>query len=296
MPDLLFVINAMRSLETLDDGNLHDQSVRPCLGKGKDMWMVWLEGNSEHLSLCCYFFKDGPQRICREGDGFVFCCDDFNDCKSSDDVLDRAEESLELALGAVALAGGEHFDIAITGCLIKVDENDNRCYIMKAAAGTGEMVGSVRLLSSGDRHVPSSYLLAAKRDRHLGLALQLWGGKQRTWPRLYRIAEEIQRAFSEEGKKMDMSTIFENNNLCNCNQGNDCRCEDQVRIFKHCANEPDIALADARHGTGSSKPMDQVTDSLHRCGGLMTHDEAVRFVQTALVRALQRKSENSKPK
>jgi hypothetical protein len=296
MPDLLFVINAMRSPETLDDGNLHDESVRSCLGKGKAMWMVWLEGNPEHLSLCCYFFEEGPQRICREGDGFVFCCDDFNDCKSSDDVLDRAKESLELTLGAIELASGENFDVAITGCLIKVDENGNRCYIMKTAAGTGEMEGSARFLYSGDCHVPSSYLLAAKKDKHLSLALQLWGGKQRSWARLYRIAEEIQGAFSTEGKRQHMSEIFERNKLCNCTEDSHCRCEDQVRIFRHCANEPEIAHADARHGTGFGKPTDQVSDSLRRCGRKMTHDEAVRFVKTALVRALQRKSEDSKPK
>jgi hypothetical protein len=201
MPGLVFVSDVMRSPEALDDGSLPNESVRPCLSEGETMWMVWLKGNPEHLSLCRYFFEDGPQRICHEGDGFVFCYDNFNDCKSSADFLVRAKDSLELALGADALASGEHFDVAITGCLIKVDEDSNHCCIMKAAAGTVEMGWSARLLSSGDCHAPLSYLLAAERDKHLSLALQLWGDKQRAWPRLYRIAEEIQRAFGKEGQE-----------------------------------------------------------------------------------------------
>jgi hypothetical protein len=40
-----------------------------------------------------------------------------------------------------------------------------------------------------------AYMKAAERDEHLNFAVMLWAYSSRTWPRLYRIVEEIYVSF-----------------------------------------------------------------------------------------------------
>ncbi len=39
---------------------------------------------------------------------------------------------------------------------------------------------------------------AAERDKHLNFAVKLWADSSRTWPRLYRIVEEIYVSFRDK--------------------------------------------------------------------------------------------------
>lgn len=98
-------------------------------------------------------------------------------------------------------------------------------------------------------------LLGASRAKTLDVALMLWGSAVRTWPRLYRIYEEIQN--------------FGGNRFFGA--GND---KDR---FTHSANHPDTAGLDSRHGISNQQPPKRP----------MTLEDATRFIGQALSEALR---------
>jgi len=256
-------------------------------------WMGGLRGTPDNLREFHTLFSEGNAgdvKVIKDGESFFLAGDCFSACTSPGNAISIACSKLELMAGVFRLIVGDA-DISIYKA-VHIDINGVKSNHISVAGGVRVGCG-IRVFSSSRLLSPHVYVKTADGAIGLDMALRLWSEPSRTWPRLYRIAEEIQKAFSKDGKKTDMSKVFRDNNLCNCSEGSDCRCEDQTRIFKHCANEPSIAGADARHGAGSSMPMQELPDSLRRCGGHMTHNEAVRFVETALVRALQRKSEDS---
>ncbi|MET0790586.1 MAG: hypothetical protein ABW061_03630 [Polyangiaceae bacterium] len=95
-------------------------------------------------------------------------------------------------------------------------------------------------LGTGEREGPTAAqaLLDAARagGTHLQMALMLWADPVRTWPRLYRLLEELEKYL---GKHVDK---FE---FCS---------EPERRRFTQSANCAEVAGKDARHRVGKFKP------------------------------------------
>jgi hypothetical protein len=113
------------------------------------------------------------------------------------------------------------------------------------------------------------------------MALRLWGETSRSWPRLFRIAEEIALSFEPDPRK-HMSEVFFSENLIESK-------EDVLR-FRYSACEPDVAGRDSRHAISNYRMrMPQELRNLQ--DPTMSHHEAVALVSSVLSRAVRRKWE-----
>jgi hypothetical protein len=107
-------------------------------------------------------------------------------------------------------------------------------------------------------------LEGSRSNPHLRLATLIWADEIRTWPRLYRVLEEVERSLGSTASKVG---------LCSDNQRD---------RFAHSANSAEVAGKDARHASGKYKPPDKP----------MSLDEATSFVGCVLEQSLRRASEH----
>ncbi|MFH1833545.1 MAG: hypothetical protein ABH877_00855, partial [bacterium] len=104
--------------------------------------------------------------------------------------------------------------------------------------------------------VAQSLLLGLGTDRHLDIAASLWADPLRTWPRLYRILEEVESYLGHH---------VSNEGWCS---------RKQREQLTRSANHPATAGADARHAERNAPPNKP-----------MTLDEATALVGDMLRRA-----------
>jgi hypothetical protein len=123
-----------------------------------------------------------------------------------------------------------------------------------------EVVGPDGQVKPGQISTPEQELFA-KSDGHSALdaALTLWADANRTWPRLYRILEEVERHL---GRKVDVAEL--------------CAAAQRER-FARTANSAEVAGEDSRHAAGRFAPP----------ANPMTRAEASDFVRVMLLKALE---------
>jgi hypothetical protein len=101
-------------------------------------------------------------------------------------------------------------------------------------------------------------VVASTGDRSLGTALALWSLAPKTWGRLYRIVEEVERTFNDD---------LPSSGLCSRNK---------LGLFKQCCQSADVAGLDSRH-RAELTPAPKNPMSL---------DDSVAFVREILLAAL----------
>jgi hypothetical protein len=105
-------------------------------------------------------------------------------------------------------------------------------------------------------------LAASRNDSHLQIATLLWADPLRTWPRLFRILEEIERFLGVP-----------------VNQAGFCS-DNQRQAFRRSANSAEIAGKDSRHAQGMIEPPQNP----------MTFKAATEFTRQMLEATLRRAS------
>lgn len=113
------------------------------------------------------------------------------------------------------------------------------------------------------------------RASRLDMVLRLWSEPLRTWPRLYRIMEEIDLAFEDAAGQYACERLASECLIVS---------PEQYLRFAHSASEARKAGREARHAEG--KAINKAAMKLSN--PWMEDDEAVRFVQHAVIRALQK--------
>jgi hypothetical protein len=124
------------------------------------------------------------------------------------------------------------------------ENNDGRrqAFVLLSGSATGRSKVRATLTGDGrkeDRQRPTQaqiLLSGSRMDSHLRVAVSLWGDPLRTWPRLYRVLEEIERYLGQQVHKAG---------LCSDNQR---------ERFTRSANAAEIAGKDARHALGKFVP------------------------------------------
>lgn len=117
---------------------------------------------------------------------------------------------------------------------------------------------------------------------HLMIALSLWSDASRTWPRLYKILEEVEMVFrifppkDQTKENKYHRQIFKNHGLI----------DDTLSYckFRYAANEHNVAGPDSRHALSKRNPgmSDELKEYIESGGKPMSHDEAVEFVRGIL--------------
>lgn len=121
-----------------------------------------------------------------------------------------------------------------------------------------------------------------RENKHFDMAFRLWSDKSRTWPRLYRIMEDVASGLRLAGKMNGGSELFDGE-LLHAN-GVISSIAD-FRRFRYSACEARVAGRDARHAEGRNSPPREVKKLPNP---EMSHSEAVSFVGETLLQLLKR--------
>lgn len=204
-------------------------------------WLVKLEGDSFDLEEYIRWFPCGDvHALALNGETFLTGAA-FNDLDSAQQIREAAIQVLDEFSAVIALLWPSLKRPSI-GILTHEDDSGNRKshHIIAADSITvRSKVGAV-VISAGDPRESAAdspthaqqLLEASRTDRRLKLVLSIWADPVRTWPRLYRLLEELE-AFL--GVRVDVR------GLCTKNER---------ERFARSANSAEIAGKDARHRDG----------------------------------------------
>lgn len=204
-------------------------------------WLVKLEGDPFDLEEYIRWFPSGDAYALALNNETFLTGRVFNDFNSAQQVREVAIQVLDDFSSVIALLW-TGLKRASIGSLILEDESDGSrthfVFIAESVTARSK-VGAVLLSvsSSGesvaDSRTQAQQLLEASRtDRRLKLVLSIWADPIRSWPRLYRLLEELE-AFL--GERLDVRGL--------------CTKSERER-FTHSANSAEIAGKDARHRDG----------------------------------------------
>ena len=244
----------------------------------RNFWMVELVGNRDDLNCFQRWFSEETVKVIKENDKFFLTGTHFLGCKTADEVIRRAETRLELMTAAARLeAASEAVNVKIDSA-VYVDSAGLYHYHVFVEAVT-RSVASVRCFDSSSPSLPQRAVAIADCDAHLDMALRLWGEASRSWPRLFRIVEEVTYSFEPDPKKHMSEVLFSANLI---------ESRDDILRFRYSACEPDVAGRESRHANGCHKMSSKLKNLQNPT---MTHHEAVALVSSVLSRAMMRKWE-----
>jgi hypothetical protein len=104
------------------------------------------------------------------------------------------------------------------------------------------------------------FLARVQKDPFLQNAAMVWSEKAQTWPRLYRVIEELERSLGTQPDKVG---------FCSAND---------LKRFRRSANVPEVAGTDSRHAPANIQPPAKPM-SLH---------EATNFIRELFEKTLRR--------
>jgi hypothetical protein len=237
-------------------------------------WSIKLVGATAHLSLLASIFAEDPATIVLTDDEYYLGGSFLNHCVGAREAIRIGEARLRLMLGAARIETGyDAFQADLFGMVCCKEANGSTAIILVTGESTQES-GNDALAWSHAPGLSRDYLAAAEGNAHLELALKLWADTDRTWPRLYRIVEEIYVSFRSRRDEYPSEVLFRSSLV-------DSR-EDYVR-FANSANEARYAGSESRHAMGNNK-MPKEVGKLEK--KFLSHAEAVSFVRECLKRAL----------
>ncbi|MDO9067717.1 MAG: hypothetical protein Q7W05_04595 [Deltaproteobacteria bacterium] len=219
-------------------------------------WLIRLEGENFDLEEFSYWFPDGEICAMTDNGSTYLTGPGFNALTDARKVHEAALVALDECFAIVSLLQSNVRRPNI-GAVVREEDDGSK---------KGCVFGSARLVGRSKMHVKSTIvgadmnlrvptqaqvlLGAVNTDRHIQMAISLWGDSHSTWPRLYRILEELEASL---GMKVHEAQ------LCS---------RTQRSRFTRSANAAEVSGHDARHAGGRYQPPSDP----------MTFDEARRFV------------------
>jgi hypothetical protein len=232
------------------------------LGEGTmHRWLAKLQGEQLDLEEFPKWFPSGQLHAVEENGEVFIAGSDLDAIMDGEVALKTATDALNEFSAVISLLWPSLRKPTI-GQMVREDDTGQRhiySFATGLAAGRSKL-SAVAVNTGGSTTTQAQDWLSAARDSlHLAAAVRLWGDPIRSWGRLYRIMEEIERHF---GKQVDHVHL--------CSNGERTR-------FTRTANTAEVAGADSRHGLGKFVPPDKPM-SLH---------EATCFVSGLLSGALR---------
>jgi hypothetical protein len=223
-------------------------------------WLIQLVGDSDTVEDLPRLFPDGPVHVVREEENYYLTGSAFEVCDDHAQVRELAEGETDLLTAAAKLLVGRFARPKLTA-IYRIDEQGNKHAFVPGVVVDQELRWKVLGPDGCDIRptTPQRHVSAARSSPHLQLAMQLWAEETRTWPRLYRVLEEIEQSFG--GIQVDRL------GFCSSNER---------ERFARSANSPKVSGLDARHADRGHVPP---TNSMS-----LTH--AIQFLRSLLIRAL----------
>lgn len=200
-------------------------------------WLIALEGDSTDLEEFPYWFPSGGVYAVAEGRSVFLTGPSFLPLCKPEDVRDLAAQVLDEFSAVISLLWPS-LQAPRLGTVFSEAEDGSRHGTQFGMVGTAISRTKLRGTFSGTSGPTQAQgLLAASRGAsHLSTALLLWADPVRTWPRLYRLLEELKEHLGQPVSKAG---------LCSANE---------LARFTQSANSADIAGKDARHASGMFEP------------------------------------------
>jgi hypothetical protein len=226
-------------------------------------WLAQLAGSEADLHYLPKLFPSGELFVLREGDGYYLAGARLDWLGSAEEVRDAAEAELDLVVAAAKLIVGVLNRPRVTGIYF-IDSQGNRHAYAPGSVFNLEFrykLTEPDLATQGGRTRAQRLAAGGKSHPALLSAMQLWADETRTWPRLYRVMEEVEATFG--GVRVDVL------GFCSANER---------QRFARSANSPAVAGLDARHADLGHEPPRKP----------MTLAQATHFVSLLLVAAIEK--------
>lgn len=207
-------------------------------------WLVKLSGERMDLEEFPRWFPDGDVYAIEEDGAFFLVGPALEALADAEAVLNEAVRVLDSFTAVISLLWPSLRGPVPSHVFRETDEGKRNAFVFltgTVSARSKVHAASVSLGTTVQLPQPTQaqeLLKRASRSQHLEAALSLWGDPMRSWPRLYRILEEIEQHL---GKPVDAA------GLCSANQR---------ERFTRTANTAEVSGADARHATGRFTPPD----------------------------------------
>lgn len=223
--------------------------------------MVQLQGDRFDIEEYPRWFPTGDIAAIEEAGNIFLVGPRFEALGSAEKVYAAARDALDKLTGALLLFMSNIHRPTIGGVFHEDAKGTRHAFVF--VSGIASARSKLHAVLGGGGTTSSQtqaqhVLSAAKKNSHFEAALALWGDPIRTWPRLYRILEEIEHGLR---KHVDRAK------LCSATQ--------RTR-FTRSANAAEVAGVDSRHASGQFKPPSNP----------MTLDQANSFVSAILHKVL----------
>lgn len=184
------------------------------------------------------WFPDGDVFAIEENETFFLLGSAFEVLPNAEAVLSEAVRALDQFTAVISLLWPSLRKPAASHVFRETDEGKRNAFVFLSGSISGRSKVHAVAVSVGAPQQPpqrtqaQELLRRASGSPHLEVALSLWADPMRSWPRLYRVLEEIEQHL---GKRVDAA------GLCPANQR---------ERFTRTANTAEVSGSDARHATG----------------------------------------------
>ncbi len=200
-------------------------------------WLIRLEARLDDLREFEHWFPNGPAFVFSEGENYFLTGSALESHTDAGCAMAASEQFIEELYAVVSLLCRTVKHPKAAAILREDDKGVRQEHVLLAV----EFVIDLRGWSKGNGGPTQAQqmLEGSRKDPRLGTALLLWADERRTWPRLYRILEELEFYL---GKRVDQEGL----------------CSSTVRErFRRSANTAEVAGKDARHASGKHLPPTQ---------------------------------------
>jgi len=239
-------------------------------------WLVQLEGEHSDLEEFPRWFPDGDIYAIEENNSVYLVGSAFEKFSEAGHVHEAALQAVD-ELSAVIKLLWSSFRPPKVGHVFREDADGKRNgFVFLTGSITVRAKARATLTVSGagqNQKTPTqaqTLLSGSRTNVHLRTAMSIWADPLRTWPRLYRVLEEIERYLEKED--------VHDAGLCS---------RHQRERFTRSANDAEISGKDARHALGKPGKSKPPKDP-------MNLSEATTFIG-GLLQAVLRQAAKQKP-
>ena len=227
-------------------------------------WLIQLVGDPADTEEFPRWFPDGDVYAIEQDGKHYLTGVQFERFEDGGAVRAEAAEALKGMSAAISLLWSLFIPPEVGGVYREHEDGRRDTWLFPNGITLRAKLGTPTLTCDGIEVKPSKtqaqeLLLAAQASSHLQEAMRVWSDKYRSWGRLHRVLEEVERHLGQPVS----STGF-------------CSAKERDR-FTQSANCSEVAGIDARHASGKFQPPKRP----------MTLDEAERFVRKMLDTALR---------
>jgi len=200
-------------------------------------WFVEVVGEAFYVYDLPYFFPNGASFVYKDDGRTWLKSVSFHLEMTAAQVHAEAERILDGMSAALCVSLG-HFVRPKIGTVYLQHPEGHRTghHVLRVDGMVSRSKLRGSLSTTNGQTLPQQFLEVASRCPHLQTASLIWSDQLRTWPRLYRIMEEVQQ---------HLQTSPDKAGLCQKNE---------YKTFERTANSAEAAGIDARHASGKFEP------------------------------------------